>query len=577
MYKLIVENDGINKKLDSISDTGDRELVSKHRNSIDELIQELYQYIVHSYSSGTNYYKNIASRTLKARFGNDYKQVLDILNRYSIIEVNNKYSDGRQAKNKKAFTKSFRVAPLTLEGTVFRKNKSYVPETSTNKELRQCQKTLDKLCVRMDEAEAFLNSETFRYIAIEKHASMTEQDIWYKIFQNRYLLNVVNFGLSGMTVDEYSNRIHSPVTRLNSNLRGFLYLKKGVVETELCNVDISCAQFTFLSSMLKPSFYSKEQSINIYTINKLNNGDRIFDSKQISLLSEFISNNYRNPDILKFNHIISEEDIYDYMGRIIGEKRKITKGVALKCLFDEVRSTSPDREYTDIEFIFRQEFYKEFPTIMDFIRLINTFNSKVEEDSYKLLSRLLQRIEVKVLLKVIAHCRRNNTDVLTIHDSILINKALGKDYAVLMKRMIYDCLDTNVKIKIEINEIPNADYVLNDQITKLFEEVENSQDEGRGLSRRGAVKELNDCHERFGISKFGYLELNIEYIKQVLSWKSACVYDTLTIAQYAAHNPQVMAWDEMMSDEMKRYRTLYTKAITDKEFYPMISKRNTLF
>ena len=142
--------------------------------------------------------------------------------------------------------------------------------------------------------------------------------------------------------------------------------------------------------------------------------------------------------------------------------------VALKCLFDEVRSTSPDREYTDIEFIFRQEFYKEFPTIMDFIRLINTFNSKVEEDSYKLLSRLLQRIEVKVLLKVIAHCRRNNTDVLTIHDSILINKALGKDYAVLMKRMIYDCLDTNVKIKIENNEIPNADYVLNDQITKLF-------------------------------------------------------------------------------------------------------------
>jgi hypothetical protein len=427
-YRLFLSDDLKNKMLELVEHypTGIKNF------SVDKLLYILS--LIHEIPArnkrgglSDNGYTNLYTPLLQ-KFVSNYRQYLDYLLQHHVILCDNHYIPGHKSKGyKMAPAYIGPVKPTMIQNPeLIRKMNKYNWEllALTNK-YKYLKKWMDGL--EIDVSAALAHIEALYNHRIQ-HPEAREWDAKRKRYKdpleqynsakvNMYYLKDKRFTFF---VDETVGRLHTNLTNMPSDLRNFITWKG----QKLASIDIANSQ-PYLSTLLfRSSFYDADKNgvkkLTVFSFPTISSSPFLPISPSPShipppLMLLKSSQQHDTEDIKLYTELVEKGQLYEYMEAAfqseLGMKfmsRKIIKAAMFQVLF------------TDNRFIGQQEaapkrlFKQLFPIVYE---LFATFK---KEDA-TLLPRLLQQIEAKLMLDIIAKRiarEKPNIPIFTIHDSI---------------------------------------------------------------------------------------------------------------------------------------------------------------
>jgi len=359
----------------------------------------------------------------------DYKRYLNYLKDNNIIEVNNQYIVGTKCRGYR-FTKEYDSVVVEYEIEIKNQRRRKY-KGGTLKEARilfdhkYITKWIEHITIDYGAAKEYLDSQL-----INCGENKTKK-----------ILNSYNSGIISISriadkefyisIDNTSQRLHTNLTNLNSELRKFISFQF----KPLISFDIKNSQLYLFLSLLKSSFYSRGKGFNI---NQLNIGSiRFSEIKKISERATIMLENLQNTsnilDINFFTKLVSGGQLYDYLA-LESQKREIkdtsNREKAKNAVF--VLIFSNDKRWKLRPSRFKQLFIELFPNVYELFKIIKM-------DHHNSLAIILQRIESYLVIDII--CKKiaridSNIPLYTIHDSI----ATTDEYTGQVEKIINDTL-----------------------------------------------------------------------------------------------------------------------------------------
>lgn len=402
----------------------------KHRQKFLDLIGLIYE------RQGTDKrYKNLSdyvklpSQAITAITNTRQRSaILNELERSGLIEIDHSYSAGNYCKGYrlgKPLRKSKNLDVLLID-SASKSNKSK-PEIESSQITKYLQNHLNRLELSTESLEYCISKYN---TSISNHPipyvfTSTNEDIQpnYVYIEKRpydidkalsdisSIIRILSGNYRELKRDNTTYRVHSFLTNLRSDLRGFLKVKDN--NESLFSIDLANSQIFFFNNVIKetyPDFHDHKELI------------------------EFI------------NHT-STGNFYEFGSKMSGisDRDKFKMGFISSYLFS--KNKFMDEKYVK----FMEEF---FPKVHSLI-------FKLKQNNNKELPRKLQKLESKYFIDRIVPrlmVELNEKDFVgTIHDSIITNQsAVEKVSAIIKDEFLKDGLTPTLKVK-EIKKIKHAE------------------------------------------------------------------------------------------------------------------------
>lgn len=242
----------------------------------------------------------------------------------------------------------------------------------------------------------------------------------------------INNGLYRLSVDDFGKRLHTPLTRLRKDSRKYLrYNGQALVELDVKSSQPYLCIKIVLEQAIKEHPQLNEQLQDAQTIEqKLDIINNINDLKGLSqFILDIVTNDIYN--VLK----VAFENKFDFS---LGE-RDHYKELMMIVLFTQNGYNPKGKEL----------FAQQYPYVSEVFKKIN-------KTDYKSLAKRLQRLESKLILRVICkEISRQNKDIplFTIHDSVLTTL----EHSKIVKQVMVEVLTDEIGFKPTIKD---KDYSL---------------------------------------------------------------------------------------------------------------------
>lgn len=322
-------------------------------------------------------YKTMVSKISRTKYP-DIKN--DLIN-WEIIEVNESYQEGVSSKG-------FKLNPPYDQNLKRRK----IKDELINQKLNDRSKRSIEKVLQMSLAYQYL-AEKNTYIRINYEAAADfNLDCYFKpeekksrFESNFYSINAFKDKEYRFKVDDFGNRIHTNLTNLKSDLRGFLTVDR----MPLGQVDIKNSQPLF--------FYLHIRDLDLIP----------FSEKEL------------------YKQLVEDGEFYEFFMQKLGiplEQRGDVKHKILAALFFDL--------FREEESKYVKVFREEFPSIVEYIE-------RIRKEDHKHLARILQRAESgfvieKVVTRYIEKYGEYSEFISTIHDSIVVKTDMLKEAEQIM-------------------------------------------------------------------------------------------------------------------------------------------------
>lgn len=390
-----------------------------------------------------------SDKVLKKMFSNSYKSHIRFLVEKGLIEIRKKPDTGKEGYMTNKYCKLYRINPeyMTQKGRM-RYRKVQIKNQITLKGIHRL------IEIGRTKSEALLNARPdIHYykplIEFEQRLKLDENAIqmdleagmfkrkmkWeYPGIANAYNSGSYSGNWNNARVCSYGERLHQPLSRLNKELRPYLYDPKRP-SVPLVELDIKNSQPYHLSAiMINPDlidrFVSEFYPIKLYLTNRVNRAD-----------------------IKQFHYTCADGKIYEqWIKTVFGNEkpndsaREISKNQLFgPIMFGRVESLSKNPGHVFYLKKTKALFASVYPNVWE--NLVNMkwyggllpflseyYKKGVQE--YKSVSCLAQRLESRILIKFIAPLLRLNgvKEFTTLHDSFI----LSANDAETAKKVIQD-------------------------------------------------------------------------------------------------------------------------------------------
>jgi hypothetical protein len=261
---------------------------------------------------------------------------------------------------------------------------------------------------------------------------------------NSAFLNAEKFsrGAFLLNIDDFGQRIHSPLTNMRSELRNLLTYNK----LQLASIDRNNSQ-PYLSTLLfNPSFWDVTNQPDVLTHKSVGLSlKEVFSSSDVDSFIMLCNNvrSSKNSDVHKYMEIVKSGTFYEYMAAQtqtdITDRGKL-KAAVFQVLFTDNKfigqeSAAPKRKFREI-----------FPQVYELFSLI-----KRKEKTN--MPKLLQRIESHLILLTITKrisVESPSLPIFTVHDSIVTAQGYEQYVAGVMEQAMEEVIGFAPKLTISL-------------------------------------------------------------------------------------------------------------------------------
>lgn len=423
---------------------------------------------------------------LRKVMGNSPENVITILERNGVIEVDSQYLIGRRSRGYKlsATYIGTRFTHVALRSYAVRKSILNLEKESRTQQKKLAAKIPQVVKqhkskewgIDLLEAERWIDTflQEFEKSLLSSPLSGKSQTELLNIYKEyyqyiRYRLQFIKEGKIDYSIDERSGRLHSTVTNLPRLLRYFLKHRTG---SELFSIDIKNSQpfllaYTSTRLFWSTSTSSKDKTIKLMTIDKeLHNkimkeekGKRkgvitMINSHEIPSIQEFEELNYKS--------LVESGELYEYLQKKLNglfiTKRGVDRfGTRSQVKVEVLRFMffDPRKSVAEIYAPYRN-FSEMFPVETQVMNLLKIFN-------YKDLPILLQRIESELILRRIGN-RLQHVPFLTVHDSLIVRKQDVDQVVEIINQEYTEALNMTPRLDIKLLNPSKAFDELHDYV-----------------------------------------------------------------------------------------------------------------
>jgi hypothetical protein len=395
------------------------------------------------------------SQKIQERIHN-YKSYFDYLIHSSIIETDNRYIVGEKSKGyrfKTEYRVPLKVVDLTRKVLFKKSRKTTAYDFQMENKYEYLWKWFSPLLtIDINMSLDFIEKQYRSDIAQGNTNALRK---FNSAFISIHKFASKEFRLS---VDTTAGRLHTNLTSLKSELRNFIKYDGN----ELVSIDIKNSQPCFSGVLFNPKFYESKNTnpvechLNIFK-------DKIAKKSQIAtksllthlfinspLSSHMLVNNTQHTDIQSIEsylEFVQDGSLYEYLankmsqmeGTEIIQDRKKLKAIIFTSLFTSNRFIGQEDAAS------KRLFKKVFPDVYKIF-------SMLKKNDKTLLSKILQRIEAKVVLDCIA--KRISKEypelpLFTIHDNIVVLRGYELYVAQVIKEEMMRKVGMRASLKFE--------------------------------------------------------------------------------------------------------------------------------
>jgi hypothetical protein len=365
----------------------------------------------------------------------DYKAYLNYLEDNDVIKIDRHYRVGEKCRGYRFADKyNSKVVEEWIEIKTFgsRRNTKKLTSAEARTLFKHIylSKWIDLITIDYEAARSHLESE----------AALLSND-------DSKSLNSFNSGIISISkinnkefywsIDSTSNRFHSNLTNLNSNLRRFIrYNNKPLV-----SYDIKNSQLYFVLALLSQTFYTPGNKLNINKLNikSIRNPEIKEIVKEATIMLENLKKTPNSVDINFYKKLVSDGKLYDEL--VIKAKEQTIKQLSDRSKVKHaifLLLFSNDKPWQSRPSQFKRLFMSVFPSIWGLFKII-------KRRHHNSLAIILQRIESYMVIDII--CKKiaridSNIPLYTIHDSI----ATTEEYSEIVNKVIYEKLTEYIGI-----------------------------------------------------------------------------------------------------------------------------------
>lgn len=388
-------------------------------------------------------YVSLSSNLLKSLLGARYKSIIGFLVKNGlVIKRRSVSSDSSYMPGTIAIQYKFRSDLLHAPDTLrcFRKEKIFdkctikaIKRTRNKYRLaspvneRSIPKERIHLELELMEQMVKFNSDTAEEWAKEYlQIHNCDERISNKVTEDIELISAINDGYFISKVDQFGERIHSPLKRVSKRMRPFMYFED-CNDEKLISIDICCSQMYFSTLLFNPlvvdSIIPEFSIINDYTISYSEKEDvKIFTEQCVNgtiynIWDNIRQLNSRDKAKLELIKIFFSSRYSKTAG--LREFKNIYPNV-WKC-FDYIKSLDEEKlKFITSTYLDKKGRYKE-------------------KSLHCNLSCITQRFESRIFLKLICNAllKQNLKPFLTIHDSVFISKKFQKQAENIINQEFY--------------------------------------------------------------------------------------------------------------------------------------------
>lgn len=398
---------------------------------------------------------------LAQQYVRNYNKYYQYLEGQGIVESDKSYSSGSYSMSYRLTdkygkgVKAVQISKFKLIAKILEYKKKKERSSGTLKKMRKLFNS--KLKVDYEAALKYINDEFLSRIEEEGIEKAT-----LKLRTWHYSVLMLQNQEFYFNVDDTSGRLHTNLSNMKRELRNFITYEG----KQLVSIDIKNCQPLLTSILFNPLFYREEKAESeIFMLKDIGKVKKMVKKAEKALeeVRRMVIGNKQEREgynsMLVENHeaayyqeferyqkICEQGRIYEYLQthlKLKKRKRPITrdlvKTLVLKILYssDYYLKLGQDEK--------KEAFIQLFPTVYYVF-------TKFKEHEKRLLAVLMQAIEAKLILEVIApRLLRELPDVpfFTIHDSIVCIKGYEEAVANIIKEEVRKRIGVNTSIKIE--------------------------------------------------------------------------------------------------------------------------------
>lgn len=369
----------------------------------------------------------------------NYRPYINYLLQHGIWETDNWYVKSEKSKGYR-FTQTYQTRVRSIEITKHTLIKGLMTEGNWERNMSQKYRALknsfDELQFDYAAAECWLQENYKRDLAAGVPAATPKF--------NASLVNIMRLKEKDyyFRVDPKAGRLHTNLTSLKSDLRGWLSWQG----KPLVSIDLRCAQPLLLTALLKEEFYEETASKDAFTLHNLS--PKLAKTLDITQIKKLISSGQE--DIKNYLQAV-DNDLYAFMQSELTKKGHNipTRDEAKYIMYAVLYSSN---KFFNQPGAFHKRFFKElFPAVYDIL-----CQFKIEESNA--LALLMQRAESTLVLDRIAKNisrQKPDTALYTIHDAILVPVGTEDYCKQIMIEETVQAIGLTPKVKLELLLPPN--------------------------------------------------------------------------------------------------------------------------
>ncbi len=343
----------------------------------------------------------------------DYKKYFTWLESENIIKSERSYLAGSFAQSHE-LSKDLYSLPIQIPITDFKLLQRIKKQSALNHEVSTAVTTKnfkflkgfwESGLLRID-----LDGVDYTINEIKKSGKISE---WAEICWRQTVIRIDSKDYN-FSIDNTSNRLHTPLTTLKKELRNHLtYNNQKLVESDIKN-----SQSFFASLLLSIETLT---SRNVYDVVKSYNQR---DKQHILQLINKVKELQNEDDIVAFRNLSLNGVLYEYIKeKMCLDSRKIAKKYFFVAVFNKNRALGQSSEM--------QGFKTMFPNVYKIFSHI-----KKGDGCHNTLAIVLQKLESNFILKYLLESFKRNfksTPYLTVHDSVITYSSKSQKLERLMK------------------------------------------------------------------------------------------------------------------------------------------------
>jgi hypothetical protein len=416
---FIPRNFDITRHLDQNPPKGFRPSVDRIAYIVSQIIERpLFDKPIYKNFKSEDYpYVSLSSQYLKAKIHN-YENYLSYLIDTGVIESNNRYEVGEFSKGYR-FTNNYRSLIAVQTVTDPKLVNDHLSKRGNQEAKRKYSHLIswfDDLLIDKQAALSYIESSLHKQLTGDQ-----SKDTKIILKHNNYILMVTKVYDKDFffTLDQYSNRFHSILTNIKSDLRNFLKYK----DKELISLDLSGSQPFLILNLLTSNFYTskiKSKHVTFENINFDINPLLIFPER-VQSIDSIMCGSFKKSQSIKeikfYKHLVKHNQFYEYCREKFSEldedqqviSRSTVKKIVLSVIFASNDEPNPYVQQN------KRIFKKVFPFIYS---VLEAWKSSQGNN----LAKVLQKIESFLFLDCIAarlNDERPDLPIYTVHDSIV--------------------------------------------------------------------------------------------------------------------------------------------------------------